>query len=351
MDEVQGGTAMKRVALGVLFTLFVVTVLTAFGQAAEAPKVYIVKMANNTPPEQIRTVTMKWFADELEKRSGGRFKVQYFPGGQLGSEQEEFQSTVAGNIHVFRGGGWEHLPGRLNLWGIPFMFRNFDEYTYFEETPLAKQIAREASANGIIVTAVGNLSFRNIQTAKKVIREPEDLKGLKMRVPNWTALKEFYKNLGANVVMMDPTEVYMALQTGVIDGTCNLSSMNYPWKIHEVAKNFTWINYAGGPEPLMTSDKWYNSLPSDLKELYNQVAIEHMKLSDKMMAEKENEYSEKIAAASTHVEKVIAEPALVKRWADASKPVKDRMIEAGLFSQKDYDALAEILEKYRATHK
>lgn len=325
---------------------------TNAGVPSKKPQaVYVCRIANGLPNEQPRAIAMKWMAGELTKRSNGRIKAKYYGNGVLGKDTEIFQYTTVGSVQVFKGAGWEVLSGKLSLWSVPFMFNSYEELSYFNKSDFVKSIAKEASKNGIYIPGINFLGFRNIQTVKKVIKEPDDLKGLKMRTPGQPMIIEFYKACGAHPVSTSINEVYNALSTNTVDGACNMSSGNYGYKIHEVAQNFTWINYAAGPDPLMVSMNWYKSLPDDLQKLFDQVALESNDKCEQMTMKEETNFSQKIADASINVVKVIDDPALRSEWIQKTAHIKDKFIKEGLFTQADLDAAVKVLVKYRTKRK
>lgn len=339
----------KHIGLTTLFLIFTVCLFVALmGATASANSEYVCKIANAFVPSHPRAIAMKWLGDELTKRSNGRIKAEYYGNGVLGKELELFQMTATDTVQVYKGGGWENLSGRLSLWGIPFMFRSYDEIVYFENSDFVKEIAKEASHSGIYIPAIGFTAFRNIITATKVVREPSDLKGLKMRSPSQPTILEFYKICGANPIAMAPTDVYMALTMKTIDGGCNQSANLYGYKLYEVAKNFTWIDYEAGVDPLMVSMKWYKSLPTELQQLFDQVAKESVEMCDQLTIQTEEEFSQKMAAESENVVKVIDDPALVEKWVQAVIPLREKFVKDGLFQQTDLDMMDKVLEEYRA---
>jgi len=334
-----------------LFTFaifFFVALMPATISEAATNAEYVCKIANAFVPSHPRAIAMKWLGDELTKRSNGRIKAEYYGNGVLGKERELFQMTATDSVQVYKGGGWESLSGRLSLWGIPFMFRSYDEIIYFENSDFVKEIAKETSHSGIYIPAIGFTAFRNIITATKVVKDPSDLKGLKMRSPGQPTILEFYKICGAIPIEMAPTDVYMALTMKTIDGGCNQSANLYGYKLYEVAKNFTWIDYEAGVDPLMVSMKWYKSLPTELQQSFDQVAKESVEMSDQLTIQTEKDFSQKMAEQCENVVKVTEDSALVEKWVQAVIPLREKFVKDGLFQQTDLDAMDKILKEYRA---
>jgi len=360
---------MKRIML-IMLSVFVALSILVTGCGTQAPKgdqanqqsnektesnsseeVYLFKYANQQNEMHPRTKSMMWFKDELEKRSNGRIKVEIYHSGVLGKEQELFQMVVTGALQGYRGAGYEHLSDKFSLWNVPFLFESYDEIMYFEQSDVAKQIMKEASKNGVYIPAVGFTGFRNMLNAKKKIERPEDLKGMKMRAPGQAPIIKFYEQMGAYPQEMNFSDVYMALKTGVIDGACSSASDLETKKIYEVAKHFTWLDYMAGPDPLMVNMEWYQSLPDDLKKIFDEVSKETMAYSDKLLSEQEREFGKKLAAKCDDTVKVIEDPELRKLWVEACKPLWQSFIKDGLFTDDDLEAVQKVLTEYRNKNK
>jgi C4-dicarboxylate-binding protein DctP len=173
------------------------------------------------------------------------------------------------------------------------------------------------------------------------IETPDDLKGLKMRVPQQEVYVMNAQILGANPQELPYSEVYMALKMGVVDGQDNAVSNIWDFKIYEVQEYLTITNYATGPDPFMVNLDWYNTLPSDLQKIFDEVAVEAIKFSDKLNREKELEYIELL---SEKLKTNYVTPENIEKFREATKPVYQYFIDKGYFT---WDDIAEA-RKYIA---
>jgi C4-dicarboxylate-binding protein DctP len=133
--------------------------------------------------------------------------------------------------------------------------------------------------------------------------------------------------------------VYQALQTGVVDGQDNAPSNIWDFKIHEVSEYLTITNYSTGPDPLMVNLGWYESLPYDLKVIFDEVSRETMEFSDQINREKEAEYIQKISN-KLEVNHVTGDDLIPFR--DAVKPVNQYFEEKGILTLDEIEKAREV---------
>ena len=155
-----------------------------------------------------------------------------------------------------------------------------------------------------------------------------------MRVPSQEVYIQTSKAFGANPQELSYVEVYQALLTGVVDGQDNAPANIWDFKIHEVSKYLTISNYATGPDPLMVNLKWYESLPNDLKIIFDKVSRDSMEFSDRINREKETEYIEKISNHPKLKVNYITGNELIA-FRDAVIPVYKYFEEKGILTLED----------------
>jgi C4-dicarboxylate-binding protein DctP len=153
-----------------------------------------------------------------------------------------------------------------------------------------------------------------------------------MRVPQQEVYVINARTLGINLQELPYSEVYMALKTGVVDGQDNAVSNIWDYKVYEVQKYLTITNYAIGPDPFMVNLEWYNSLPGDLKEIFDEVAIEAMRYSDQLNRENEAKY---IKLLSEKLETNYVTPDNLEKFREATKPVYQYFVNKGYFTWDD----------------
>ena len=294
---------------------------------------YIFKYSNEQPEKAIRSQSMVFFKEQLEKKTNGKIKVDLFFGGILGNERELMDLVSTGALQGTRGGFFNDVNPKYSLFTLPFLVSNWDEATNLVNSSFMEEINNQSKENGFHVPATGiSQGFRAHTNNKKPILTPEDFKGLKMRVPMQEVFIETAKAFGANPQELAAIDIYQALQTGVIDGQDNPPANIWDFKMHEVSKYLTITNYATGPDPFIVNLKWYNTLTPELKIIFDKVAKETMARSDEMNKEKESEYLDML---SKHLQiNFISDEQLVL-FQNAVKPVYDYFINKGMFTMDE----------------
>jgi tripartite ATP-independent transporter DctP family solute receptor len=214
-----------------------------------------------------------WAADEIKKRTAGRYEMQVFPASSLGKETDINQGLTLGTVDVIYTGqlfaARTHPP--LAIGGAPFMFRDFNHWKAYVNSPLYAELAdgyfKKGGNKPIAVTYYG---VRHT-TANKAINKPEDMKGLKIRVPDAPLYTMFPRGTGANPTPIAFAEVYLALQNKTVDAQENPLPTIEAKKFYEVQ---THINLTGHiTEMLLTivSGQTWNKLSDADKKAFEAI--------------------------------------------------------------------------------
>lgn len=297
-------------------------------------KGYVFRYGNAQNESDPRSQSMKFFKEELEKRSQGRIKVQNFFGGTLGTEREMADSVAIGAIQGTRGGMYEDASIKFNIMQLPFLLESWDQAIRLVRSPWMEKIALEGKAKGLHIPAIGvSQGFRAHGSNKHPIKTLTDFKGLKIRVPG---SQEVYHQmevaLGANPQGIAQSETYSALKTGVVDGTTAPPSDLWDRRQYEALKWITIDQHSTGPDPLMVNLVWYESLPDDLKVIFDQVAKEALALSDKLYREMEEEIITKLAEKN---EIIYPEASTISDMKAQTKSVYDYFVDRGDYTWED----------------
>ena len=322
---------------GILFfSLALLAVSCGKKESAE----YVFRYSNEQPKDELRSQSMIFFKRQLEERSNGRIKVELFFGGVIGNERELMDFVQTGVLQGTRGGFFADANPKFMLFTLPFLVDDWDQAQRLVQSDFTRKINEGAKERGFHVPATGiSQGFRAHTNSKRPIRHPDDLKGLKMRVPSQEVYVQTSKAFGANPQELPYGEVYQALQTGVVDGQDNAPSNIWHYKIHEVSKYLTITNYATGPDPLMVNLEWYESLPGDLRDIFDGVSRETMEFSDRINREKEAEYIEEISG-KLEVNHVTGGDLIPFR--DAVKPVYQYFEEKGILTLDEIQKAREV---------
>jgi len=300
----------------------------------------VFKYGNAQNQSDPRSVSMEFFKEQLEERTEGRIQVENYFGGILGTEREMADAVATGALQGTRGGMFEDASIRFNIVLLPFLVEDWQQAICLVQSSWMKGVAEEAANKGLHVPAVGiSQGFRAHGSNERPIRTASDFKGLKIRVPD--AQEVFHRMedaLGANPQGIAQSETYSALRTGVIEGTTAPPSDLWDRRQYEVLQWITIDSHATGPDPLMVNLAWYESLPEDLRQIFDEVAREALELSDELYSSSEEEI---IARLGQEVEIIRPSAEVITELRERTRPVYDFFVERGDFSWEDINAAME----------
>ncbi|MFL5074325.1 MAG: DctP family TRAP transporter solute-binding subunit, partial [Microvirga sp.] len=177
-----------------------------------------------------------WAADEIKKRTNGKYEIQVFPASQLGNENQINEGLGLGTVDMIYTGvafaGSIHKP--IAITNAPYVLRDFEHWKAYRDSKLFRDIAKgyeDKTRHKVI--ALNYYGQRHV-TANKEIKKPEDMKGMKLRVPPAPLFLMFTKSVGANATPIAFAEVYLALQQGTVDGQENPLPTIMAKKFYEV---------------------------------------------------------------------------------------------------------------------
>ncbi|MFA6506165.1 MAG: TRAP transporter substrate-binding protein [Treponemataceae bacterium] len=222
-----------------------------------------------TNPTAVPTKALMYFAENVNKAAGGRLNVQVFHSGQLGNDREAIESTRMGTIDImFAGtGGYSSFYKKAKIFDLPFLFSNAKEAYEVVNGPVGEDLFSGLKEFNLIYLSTGDNGMRHISTTGKAVNSVEDVKGLKVRVPEIDTYVALWKSWGAIVTPMPLGELYMALKTGVVDAQDNAPYHSVANKMHEVQKAYSMINYMWMGLTMVANDKSWAKLPADLQKI------------------------------------------------------------------------------------
>jgi tripartite ATP-independent transporter DctP family solute receptor len=334
---------MKKLSIFVIAFLVAGSLLLYGWQAKAEAKEILFKYANTQSPQHPRTKSMFFFKDLVEKASNGGIKVEIFHSGVLGKEAEVLDMVKLGTVQGCRGGLFERANKKFLLHTLPFIFENAEQVLKVIRSPMGEQINKDALENGFYIPATGAAGgFRNITSNIKPINTPADLKGLKMRTPPIDMTIKTFKALGANPQQVAYTETYMALKTGVVDAQENPFSNAVDMKFYEVQKYLSVVNWQLHPDPFYVNPAWYNSLPNDLKAIFDAAAKAAFIYSDTIWLNSEDGYynflKDKLKTNTLSSENR-------KLFVEQVKPVWQYYVDEGFFTWDDINKAISIAQE------
>lgn len=264
----------KGIAVIVAAALIVSTGITS-GDALAADKI-IMNIATGTAPDHPENVGANKFKEILEKKSNGRVEVRVHPAGQLGSQRDFVEALRSGTVEITMVtlGFFSAYDPLLNIFELPYLFRDRDHAYRVVDGPIGAQIKDRVNKKGVHVMAFWEAGLRYVTNNVRPINKPDDLKGLKIRVPESKISIDGFKTFGANPAPLPFTEVYMALKQGVFDGQENPPSNIYRSKLYESQKYLSLTGHQFLVHMFMYSGQLWDQLPADIKQLVEESAVE-----------------------------------------------------------------------------
>ena len=218
-------------------------------------------------------------ADEYAKRAnaklGGKAKVVAFGSSQLGSDEEMMQKLKLGTIDMALPS--TVMSSQVDLFGIfemPYLVKDRGHMARIEKEIFWTKLEPEAEKKGLKVLAVWENGFRQITNSKRPIKAPADLAGIKLRVPGGKWRVKMFQAYGANPSPMKFSEVFTALQTGVMDGEENPFTQIYSAKFQEVQKYLSLTGHVYTPAYLTVGKTKWETLPPDVRKILEDTAKE-----------------------------------------------------------------------------
>ena len=266
--------------LRIVVCLFmVVGLMSSLGLAAE--KTYTLRYNTVAGPEQPQTLAMNKFKEVVEGLSGGKIKVKVFHSGQLGDQKTSILNVKRGSLEMYDGGGPSWFADLLNypeigVLATAYVYRDLDHMYRVLTGPIGQEFVDYIARNhNIRVLDFWYLGTRQLDLKKRVgvVRRPEDLKGVKLRMPNVESWLNMGRALGADPTPLGFGEVYMALKTGTIDGQDNPLPTDYAQKFVEVTHYIVLTDHFINPVGEIINEKLWREMPENYR-MYIKKAME-----------------------------------------------------------------------------
>ena len=241
---------------------------------ALAADAIVLRVAHTMPESHSYQKWVEAFRADLDKRVPGRIEVKVFPSAQLGTETEYLEGMKLGTLDAAVVGRHGQIDPRLDVLNLPMIFRDeaHKDAVMRSGSALNQRLDQIMYDKGYKVLGWGELGFRDITTRDKPLHKASDLAGIDIRVPNVEPWLYAFKQWGANPTPMDFSEVYSALQQGVINAQENPPEIIYTSKFYEVQKYMNLTHHASIPCEFIVSRRFWEKLPADLQEAVMQAA-------------------------------------------------------------------------------
>ena len=239
----------------------------ALAAVVQAQQPVLVKLshvvAENTPKGQ---ASLK-FKELAEKKLPGKVQVQVFPNSSLFGDGKEMEALLLGDVQIIVPSlsKFDRYTKKLQVFDLPFLFQDIAAVDRFQHGAEGRALLDSMKSKGIKGLGYWHNGMKELSTDKAQLRVPGDVKGLKFRIQQSDVLEAQFRAVGANPQKMAFSEVYQALQTGVVDGQENTWSNIYSQKFFEVQKTIAVTNHGVIDYMVITNAKWWDGLPADVR--------------------------------------------------------------------------------------
>ncbi|QCO08086.1 DctP family TRAP transporter solute-binding subunit [Azospirillum brasilense] len=235
--------------------------------AATAQEPIVIKFSHVVAPETPKGKGAEKFKQLAEQRTAGKVKVEVYPNSQLYKDKEELEALQLGAVQMLAPSLTKFGPlgaKEFEIFDLPYIFPCKAALVKVTTGTIGKQLFQKLENKGITGLAYWDNGFK-IMSANKPLHTTADFKGLKMRIQSSKVLDAQMRALGALPQVMAFSEVYQALQTGVVDGTENPPSNMYTQKMHEVQSHATLSDHGYLGYAVIVNKKFWDGLPADVR--------------------------------------------------------------------------------------
>ena len=287
----------------------------------------------------------EFFKKRAEELTAGKVKVDVYPNSSLYKDKEEMESLQLGAVQMLAPSLAKFGPlgvKEFEVFDLPYLFDNYGELHKVTQGPIGKQLLDKLDAKGIKGLAYWDNGFK-VMSSNKPIRTAADYKGQKMRIQSSKVLEAQMRSLGVLPQVMAFSEVYQALQTGVVDGTENPPSNLYTQKMHEVQKYVSVSDHGYLGYAVITNKKFWDGLPADIRGKLEQAMKEATAYANKIAKEENDQALEAVKKSGksqvvvpTAQEKAALKKALVKTHDEVGGRVGKDLIQS-IYKETGFD--------------
>lgn len=264
---------MKKFTTFLLLTAFIAFGLLTIDREARAETIEL-KFGHVGAPGSLFLACADEFAKRANAKLGDKAKVVTFGSSQLGNDQEMLKKLKLGTIaFALPSTVMSSVVDAFGVFEMPYLVLDRDHMRKIRDEVFWPMIAPKVEAEGYEVVAVWENGFRHITNNVRPIVVPADLKGIKLRTPKGEWRVKMFQAYDANPTPMALSEVFVALQTGVIDGQENPFTQIYSQNFHEVQKYLSLSGHVYTPAYLLTGKKTWDKLPADVQKILKDEAV------------------------------------------------------------------------------
>jgi TRAP-type transport system periplasmic protein len=265
----------------------IATTLCTFSMGAMAQATVKLTLGHGAAPGNPRHEASVKMAEVAKAKSNGRIEIQVSPSAQLGDDAAMVTAMRSGALDLSANsqGAVATTVPEYAAFGMPFLFADLPQAWKLLDGPLGKELAEKSAEKGLIVLGYWDNGIRHMSNSKKPLLKPDDLKGLKMRTPPDAVTVDIMQSLGAEAQQIKFSELYVALQQGVVDGQENPLMNIHASKLYEVQKFISLTGHKYEMTPLLMSKRSWDKLSDVDKKILQDAALEATTLQRKLSRE------------------------------------------------------------------
>jgi tripartite ATP-independent transporter DctP family solute receptor len=302
------------------FAKFTLGLISVIAIAAPASAQQEIIFGISAKPGSLQQLTAAEFTRRANERLAGKATVKLFDSQQLGKDKEMMQKLKLGSVHITLPSSiMSSIAGEFGVFDMPFLIKNRDQVKKIEQQMLPTDLGPAAANQGYEVLAMWENGVRHITNNTRPITTPADLKGLKIRTPKSTWRVKMFESWGANPTPMSFGEVFVALQTGVIDGQENPYTNIWNAKLNEVQKYLSVTGHVYSPAYPTVGTDVFSKLDPEIQQALRETAVEMGDWARAKGAEDDGTLRDKLEAAGMEVN--VADR---QAFVDASAPIYEQ---------------------------
>ncbi len=264
------------------------------------------------------------FAEIIEEKTDGKYKVKVFPSGQLGGERDMVEGMQLGTMHgALIGGTLGIIEPKFLVTDLPFIFRDREHAYKVLDGEIGQELLSLLDKHKLVGISFWENGFRQITNSKRPIKTPQDLKGLKIRTPENDVQIAAIRAMGANPTPMAFPELFTALEQKVVDGQENSLSIIASSRFDEVQEYCTIINYMYQPATLVFSKSFFDGLPADVQQIIKDAAKEAQQYERRLIQEEDQKLIKELQEKGMKIN-IIED---VSAFRELVKPVYDQFAD------------------------
>lgn len=324
-------------------SLAVLAVASVFLAGSVLAEPIVIKFSHVVAQDTPKGLAADFFKKRAEELTQGKVTVEVYPNSQLYKDKEEMEALQLGAVQMLAPSLAKFGPlgvKDFEVFDLPFIFNDYDDLHKVTKGPAGKALLDKLAPKGILGLAYWDNGFKSF-SANSPMKTPADLKGKKFRIQNSKVLEEQMRTIKAIPQMLAFSEVYQALQTGVVDGAENPISNFYTQKMHEVQKYMTITNHGYLGYAVIVNKKFWEGLPADIRTQLETALNEATDYANKI-AKEMNDRDLASVKASGKTEVTTLTPEERAAFKAAMLPVHDKM--ASRIGQETIDSFYKAVD-------